>query len=156
MALLDVRRPSFSQIEIKRPAFDDSVSDAPVTSVIAGVAGLMQFRAVKIPGGLTFYMDPNGGDSDIAEARDVVAQGTAGKLVVEAAAAPGTGETFTYMVLKNGIATGLTVTLSNSQTKDSIATDVAFADEDDLALRLVTSSGAAQVKHKATIKFTPA
>lgn len=158
--LVEVRstRLRLSQVSSLKPRFDYGTELEPdVVGVVPGVAGLMQWRSnFAVEPGVTTYLTPAGLDDDIDEAREPVPAGTAGRIVVEATAAPGIGQTFIYTLLKNGVATALTVTLTGAQTKGSSpATDVAFAQEDTSALELQTSAGAAQAKHKVTGKFTP-
>ncbi len=154
---VEAKRPRLTAVVSKRPRFDYSSTAKPVVIVITGVAGLMQFlSSISIPANITGYLNASGFDSDWSEARIPVPAGTAGRLTVEATAAPGSGQTFTYAVLDDaGSPTGLTVTLSDLETIKSIATDVAYANDETLALRLITSVGAAAAKHKATLKFTP-
>jgi len=154
---VSAKGPRLSFLSSGRPIFDYSVTAAPVSNVVAGVAGLMQFRAFNAPASYTGYMTSAGIDTDLIDANEPVPAGTAGLLTVGVNAAPGAGETFTYTVMKNGVATALTVAISGaSATKANVATDVAFAQDDDLSVKIVTSSGAAVTKHKATLKYTPA
>lgn len=125
-------------------------------AAVAGVAGLMQFHGDNLPANYTGYLTSRGVKTAIGQGRVVVDGGVCGSLYVEATSAPGDGESYVYTVLKNGLATGITVTISgDSETVDSIETDVSFDAEDTLAVRVVTSSGAAQCDHNATAKYTP-
>ena len=54
--------------------------------------------------------------------------------------APGAGQTFTAQLILNGAPTGLTVTLSESQTRDSVAANVNVTAGDLISLNIVNSA----------------
>lgn len=69
--------------------------------------------------------------------------------------APGAGQTFTYTLMKNGVATGLTFTITGaaSFTGASSAASVTMAPNDSFAIRLQTSAGAGLAAHGYSVKF---
>ena len=76
-------------------------------------------------------------------------------LYVESFVAPGAGETYTYTVMINGLATALTCQIAGAvatQAND-LANAVAVAPGDLISIRVVTSLNAAATPHKASVGF---
>jgi hypothetical protein len=94
------------------------LSDAANESVIWGSG------STEVSGG-TWYMPFGGSQLDTTEAGVSVLMPTSGtidKLYVRISVAPGTGNSFTYTLMKNGVATGLTCTISDANTTASDTT----------------------------------
>lgn len=85
------------------------------------------------------------------------ASSTLAKIYVAAVAAPGTGETFTYQLRKNGAdVTDALLTISDDETAAILSTPTppVFADPDDyFDLKLVVSAGGATTHHRGYIDF---
>jgi hypothetical protein len=81
--------------------------------------------------------------------------GTIKELLVESTLAPGIGESFTYEVYVNGAGTGITATILGTSTSATVPADLSLNAQDLFVIRLTTSSGSTQTKHKYTVKYTP-
>ena len=97
------------------------------------------------------------GGLSVAEADVEVAvnrAGSASLLWVVTSVAPGVGGTFTYTLRKNGVDTGLTVTLSGStRIGGSAATPaISYNQGDRFSIKLVTA-GAARAFHNWSLKY---
>lgn len=83
-----------------------------------------------------------------------VPEGRAVELNVRATAAPGTGESFVYDIIRNGVVSGLSITVSGTSQDGSTSTDpVTCSTGDRLSLRLQTSSGAATAHHRYSLRY---
>lgn len=78
-----------------------------------------------------------------------------GGLFVRLSEAPGTGKSWTFTLRKNGAATGIAVTIANSETEGTIAGDVVIDDGDSWSLQ-VAPSGSPSSTATAKWTFTPA
>lgn len=81
--------------------------------------------------------------------------GTIKELFVESTLPPGVGETFTYEIYVNGSGTGITATISGTETSASVSSNLSLTAQDLFVLKLTTSAGSSQTKHKYTVKYTP-
>lgn len=76
------------------------------------------------------------------------------ELRCRATTAPGAGQSFTYTLRKNGSdQSSLEASISDSNTEGSDTGSVAFSAGDKLAIKLVTSAGAATASHLWSIKL---
>lgn len=93
-------------------------------------------------GGYYVHFGANNDTSGTETARNIVmpTDGIISSLYVRLTAAPGVGNSRTYVVRKNGADTALTVTISGTNTTGSVTADVSFA-AGDLACISVAVSG---------------
>ena len=83
--------------------------------------------------------------------------GTLRNLRVKGQTAPGSGQTHTFTVRKNGVDTGLAVTLSGSVTSGAnLTTSISVAAGDVLTLKEVASAGAATTSITASVEVDAA
>lgn len=68
--------------------------------------------------------------------------------------APGVGETFSFEVYKNGVATGVIVVFAEGETSKSTAVEISFTAGDTFALWHTRTGGAPTVVH-TSYKFLP-
>lgn len=109
------------------------------------------------PGGVETerYLGPGG---HFPFARDscwiVVKPGVVLSIWAAVSTAPGTGETFTYELWKNGASTGLSFVISGSGLVGSATTPaITVTPTDSLELKLVASAGSAASKHRYFISL---
>lgn len=126
-----------------------SAPNTTVTGALDVIAGATQF---PVTAGRTIYLGLLE-DSSIAEVEIPLPAGQALELVVESDAAPGTGQSFAYEVMKNGVTTGLGVSTTGTATGTYVTGTLTFVRRDRFALRLVTSAEAASAKHKFSIRY---
>jgi hypothetical protein len=141
---LVVTGPSYS------PRLD--FASTPNTTVLGAldvIAGATQF---PVSAGRTIYLGLLE-DTTVSEVEIPMPAGQALELVVESDAAPGVSESFAYEVMKNGVASGLAVSVTDTATGAYITGTLAFVRRDRFALRLVTSAGAASAKHKFSVRY---
>lgn len=80
---------------------------------------------------------------------------TAVELYVSCSVAPGSSNSNTYTVMKDGVATSLTATISGSDTVASItAQTVDFTAQSKFSVKIVTGAGAAVAHHTFAVKIT--
>ena len=111
--------------------------------------------AFPVTSGQTIYLG-SGIDGTEANARISLIACTAKQIQVSSSAAPGTGESFVYTIMKNGSADStFVVTVANSSTSGSASdsSGTSFSNGDYISVRLVTSSGAATAHHSFSIKI---
>jgi hypothetical protein len=98
-----------------------------------------------VPSNATRYLRPGSATMAIAEIKlNVPRKAVIKKLHVRAASGPGAGKSDVFTVRKNGVDTGLTVTLSDTNTIVSDdAVSVSFSANDDVSLKLVTAVASA-------------
>lgn len=108
-----------------------------------------------IAGGQTAYL---GGfvDSRIEGAQVPVPAGVVRGMWFAASAAPGSGQSFTYTLMKNGVATACKVTLTGAQRKGKSTVEVTCSDQDEICVRVEASALAAEANHNGSINFVPA
>ena len=94
-------------------------------------------------------------DLELDNAEVPMPAGVIKDLLVESDNAPGLGKTFSYEVYINGVGTGITATISGIGTSASTTANFSLNRQDLLALKLTTSAGAEESKHKYTIKYGP-
>ena len=85
-----------------------------------------------------------------------VPTGVVASLQVRASSAPGAGKSFTYTVMKNGVAQSMTtsVTGASAQSGTTGANTVSCNVGDRISLRLVADSGASSAHHRFTMRYT--
>lgn len=129
-------------------AEDAMVSVQSTFSIFAGSTQFIVLPSTEIYIGVTESLN-------IHNAEVPMPAGTIKDLLVEATAAPGIGETFTYEIYVNGTGTGITATISGTDTSASTTANLALTRTDLFALKLTTSYGTSQTKHKYTVKYVP-
>jgi hypothetical protein len=78
------------------------------------------------------------------------------QLIAETTGAPGSGQTFTYTLFKNGVATALTVVLSGAGFQESSTATTVIEDvsnDASYSVQLVTSAGASVASHSVQAVF---
>ena len=111
--------------------------------------------AFPVTSGQTVYLG-SGIDATEVNARISLIACTVKQIQVSSSAAPGTGQSFAYTVMKNGSADRtFTVTVSNSNQSGSVtdSTGTAFSNGDYISVKLVTSGSAATAHHSFSIKI---
>ena len=106
--------------------------------------------------GATVYIGGGGPDTRMASAQTPVPQGTVKRLRFGADIAPGSGQSFTYTLLKNGVATSCAFTVTGSTRKGGSDVEVSCSDGDEICVRVVTSAGAQKANHSGSLQFAPA
>jgi hypothetical protein len=131
---------------------DDETTPVPSTATVLDMIAGSTLGSVGA--GQTLYLGLFE-DADVADVSLPVPAGTAAQVFVESTAAPGSGESFAFTIIKNGSATSMAVTVSDTSTAGTTtANPVGCANGDRLALRLVTSAGAASAKHRYSIRYS--
>lgn len=115
-------------------------------------------------GGATYYgvlngcLALNGTDSSAGTRTPVSKAATVDTLYVVASADPGNTKTYTYTVMKNGVATALTCTITGNGTTSKTCNDTTHsfttAAGDELGMKLVASASAAAVLHSWSVLHT--
>jgi len=95
-------------------------------------------------------------DSRIEGAQVPVPEGVVKGMWFAANVPPGSGQTFTYTLMKNGLATACTFTLTGSTRKGKSAVEVTCGDQDEICVRVQASAGAASANHNGSLNFAPA
>lgn len=133
-----VSTPDFTEVDPPDDEFD----------VILGTTGF------SIAGGDTVYMTTSI-DATLGVVNTRLPACTLTQLFVSCTAAPGSAKTFIYTVMKNGVATDLTATISGTDTTASLlGQTITFSAGDYFAVRVVTSSGSATTHHSYSVKLT--
>lgn len=108
--------------------------------------------------GLTGYLGAGGFVGGVSDSPYMMNRaGLITEFYVAVGAAPGAGESFTYTVMKNGVATSMTGAISGTGVFSLYVTTNAFtvAVQDQISLRLVTSAAAVATKHRFYMTFEP-
>lgn len=136
-----------------RGRFDDF--STPQTIPTEGTPDMLLGATIsKITGGNTVYI---GTFEDRLDQRVSipVPEGTCVQLNVRSDTAPGSGESFTYAVMKNGSATSMTITVENTSQEGSTSLNqVSCSTGDRISIRLVASAGAATAYHRFSLRYT--
>lgn len=114
--------------------------------------------ATVVAAGATAYLGPFGQNPFTGAGAWVVNKpGIVTKLYCAVTGAPGAGEVFTYTVMKNGVATAMTGTISGAATfmLSTTANQFTVAAQDYLDIRLVASGAAAAVYHRCYLSLEP-
>ncbi len=106
--------------------------------------------------GSTVYIGGGGPDTRLEAAQTPVPQGTVKRLRFGADVAPGSGQSFSYTLFKNGVATSCTFAVTGSSRKGGSDVEVTCNDGDELCVRVVTSAGAQRANHSGSLQFAPA
>jgi len=106
----------------------------------------------------TVYMGMSGASASALNAHMMVTDpGIISQFVVEVAGAPGAGQSFTYTVMVNDVATAMTGGISGGGSfrfqLPNLGVTVNAGDR--ISIRLVTSSGAAVTQHRWMLKIDP-
>lgn len=111
-----------------------------------------------IAAGATTYLGPAGQNATIDGAFFVSDRnGVVSKFIASSTAAPGAGETFTYTLMVNGVATSMAGTISGAASFSATVTTnpATISVNDTITLRLVSSASAAVTYHRCTITLEP-
>lgn len=111
--------------------------------------------ASNLAAGSTFYFGPLGPQTTNTLAPWSIAgkTGTITGFQISTTAFPGSGQTYTYTIFKNGSATAITGTITGgaSNTISVTGGSVSVSGYDNFQLRLVTSAGAAATLHSGNV-----
>lgn len=133
----------------------DTVNPVDLTTPqYGGLDVLFGNSGFEVQGNTTIYL-AQGSDTTEVEVRIPMPACTMKELRVASSNSPGTNQTFTYTLMKNGIAqTELETQISGSGTSATItlANGVGFSAGDTFSIRLVTSSGAVTAYHSYSVK----
>lgn len=133
----------------------DTVSPADTsTPQYGGLDVLFGNSGFQVTGNSTIYL-AQGSDSTEAEVRIPMPACTMKEMRVASSIAPGTSQTFTYTLMKNGVAINeLQAEISGSGTSSTISpgTGIGFNAGDTFSVRLVTSLNALVAYHSYSIK----
>ena len=115
--------------------------------------------AAIVGSNVTIYAPPTGATEQavVGRVRTPVSQaGVIDRLYALVNAAPGAGETFTYTLMVNGLATALTCQIAGAAAvaANDVVNAVPVAQGYDICLRLVTSLNASIQLHKWCFRFT--
>ncbi len=134
------------------PFFFDTSLSGPME--LNGDESMRVLSGVTVAAGGTSYMGPAGGSATQGPAETSLGRRVAAvRLYVACGSAPGAGQTFTYTVMKNSVATLLAATVSGAtdDTGHDMSDVLICGREDRLTVRVVASGGAAETVHRATI-----
>lgn len=134
--------------DINEPTFTPSTTEEDV------IAGSTLSQINPASGDVTMFI---GLFEDLTETQVSlpVPAGTVAALQVRASAAPGTGKSFTYTLMKNGVAQSMAVAVSGSDQSGTTSTNqVSCSVGDRISLRLVADSGASAASHRFTVRYT--
>ena len=134
------------------PRADDSVFVLVVASPTTKGLLIVLGSITRITANATGYIGSNGYSMTRERVRFPVPAGTAKEFQVGVYDQPGAGS-YVFTVTKNGVDTGLTVTLTGSQTRGSIVADVAFSAGDWVDVKAVASGAAPATYASPTIWF---
>jgi len=129
----------------------------PGTNVAKGQA-LTANSNGSVAANTTVYMGMSGASASALNAHMMVTDpGIISQFVVEVAGAPGAGQSFTYTVMVNDVATAMTGGISGGGSfrfqLPNLGVTVNAGDR--ISIRLVTSSGAAVTQHRWMLKIDP-
>ena len=132
----------------------DEISPVDFTVTIEGALDMIFGQTVTaISGGQTLYLGLFE-DSTETEVSLPVPAGEVQMLVVRSSAAPGTGESATFTVRRNGSDQAMTTSISGSSlTANTSSNSVTCSTGDRIAVKLVTSSSAAAAHYRFTLKY---
>lgn len=102
----------------------------------------------------TFYLnDVAAYPSEASAKRTMASAKTMSSLSVSCSTAPGSGQSFTYTLRKNGADTALTCAISGASatTASDMSHSVSFAPGDELSLKVVVSASALSASHTASV-----
>lgn len=124
-------------------------------------AGFISAVGLSVTAGSTVYIAPSSRATPTATETDhqvvVPTGGTLNRLNVTATSAPGTGETFTFTLRKNGADTVLTETISGTNTTVASPANnpVTVAAGDLICIAIAGSAAAATAVVKISLEWTP-
>lgn len=154
-SLLEVVEKVYSLTGASYRSFLDVVSTPDWTPVETGVEVIFGNSGFPISAGQTLYITVL--TDSVREAVEIPLPAvTMTELYVSSGGtAPGSGQTYTYTVMKNGVATALSATISGTSTdvQSDTGETVVFSAGDLFALRVVTSASAAQAYHSFGVKI---
>ena len=121
----------------------------------AVITDLSASTASTVAAASTVYLGANGAQSTDAKTRWAVGRAYAAvTMTASTDAAPGTSQTYTYTLMRNGTATSSAITISGSATTATGTAVVAIAAGDQISCRVTTSSGAAATLHRCVVELT--
>lgn len=109
-----------------------------------------------IAAGLTRYIGAADALTNVGDAPYVTPRpGLVSQILVQVNAAPGGGQTFTYTLYVNGVASAMTGSIAGAATFQAViqAPPVPVGAAQTLALQVVTSAGATVTQHRAVIQI---
>lgn len=134
----------------------DTINPADTTTPqYGGLDVLFGNSGFEVTGNSTIYL-AQGSDTNEAEVRIPMPACTMKELRVASSVAPGTGETFTYTLMRNGVASNeLQAQISGSGVSAviTLTNGVGFNAGDTFSVRLTTSSGSVTAYHSYSIKI---
>lgn len=104
-----------------------------------------------VPAGSTVYLGASGNSATEANVHTLIgARRVLARLYVACAAAPGSGQSFSYTLRKNGADTAAVATISGAASWSAVDTahPILLAADDFVDLKLITSAGAAVTQHR--------
>lgn len=104
--------------------------------------------------GTTVYISGNGADERLMGTTGV--PGLIKRFRYGADVPPGPGQTYTYTIFKNGVATASSFVVTGSIRKGKSDVQVTCNDEDELCVKVEVSAGAPLANHSGTIQIAPA
>lgn len=132
----------------------DATSTPDFTETSQGVEVIFGNSGVPVTAGKTLYIGTIL-DSSESAVRIPMPAVTITELYVACSTAPGSNQTFTYTVMKNGVATALSAQISGSGVSSSdTGESISFSAGDTLSVRVVTSAAAATAYHSYAIKVS--
>lgn len=133
----------------------DTINQADTsTPQYGGLDVIFGNSGFQVKGNTTLYL-AQGSDSTEAEVRIPMPACTMKELRVASSQAPGTSQTFTYTLMKNGVVNSeLQAQISGSGVSASIVLNpgVGFNAGDTFSIRLTTSAGAVTAYHSYSVK----
>lgn len=143
---------------IRVGGYDVAKGPIRIDSSATRVRGASQaFAAPAVAAGSTVYISVNGASAGEGTPIHCDTPMQALGMVAACTAAPGAAQTFTYTLRKNGVDTGLTLTITGAasflgKAKAATPLPALVFDEDDFwSIKLVTSAGAAVANHRITL-----
>lgn len=127
---------------------------------MAGLTEQLIFGGGDLNYPATYYYNPFGyGIKDATESNSYAVVSTAGdikNLYIEVNAAPGTGKSHAFTLMKNGVATSLTITISEASTSGSnVADTIAVVAGDLLSIRMTPTSTPPGLRATWNLSFAP-
>lgn len=138
------------------PHLDDfnAPSFSPTTTEDDVIAGTTLSEVDPTDGAVTVYLGTFEDAADSVVSLPVPA-GTVAAIQVRASAAPGAGKSFSYTLMRNGVASSMSVTVSDSsQSGVTSVNPVSCSVGDRVSLRLVADSGASAAHHRFTLRYS--
>ena len=131
--------------------FDTVVDRTPPVFATGEVDLMIGGTQFSVSAGRTLFVGSTADNSEADVAVPVPAL-TITELYAYASSAPGTGETYTLTVRKNGVDTSLAATISGTSSSANDSASISFSAGDRFSVSVVTSSGAATASISFSVK----